>query len=145
MSNESGTPRFSQKERVFKVADKIIERLGTGMPFPRIQHALGLEDMPYTTFYRHARRLRDNVDLPPHLMPKNVARGEAIGSDEAGPTKPDKEQAETSTTAPQPKAEAAKPPAKLSPKKRKPVRPQKEEPANGNDGFDPSKWDDIEI
>ena len=100
----------SQRERVFRLRNEIYRMLDDGVAIRAMKDRVGLEDMPYATFYRNIAKLRD--------APRAVATGAAtvdLQTPTPSPAAASVQSAATETA--QPKEE--KPKRKPAPKKRK--------------------------
>ena len=151
-SERKPAQRGSQKERVYARADEIFTMLSRSAMLSTIQTELGMEDMPYPTFARLVKKLKN--EAPERLKSPFSEPGFVSSIDRATLPSGTKETAMTSGN------DRAKPlqskgeskvapesdePKKVRPKLRKKVPPVRTEPVPDDKGFDPSKWKDLEI
>lgn len=153
MSNESKpAQRGSQKERVYAQADKILTMLSRSARLSTMQAELGMEDMPYPSFARLVKSLKDEAPdglLSPFSQPRPSGSRDGIS--------PPPEMEEKTRTADDQKLKSSQPQdesvvkselekvKKAAPRLRKKVPVVEKAPVSDEKGFNPAKWKDIEI
>jgi len=72
MSESRKAHRGTQRERVLVHKKQIVALLENGVSMPTIQERIGLEDIPYSTFHYHTRKLRDAANISLYGPPKTA-------------------------------------------------------------------------
>lgn len=141
--------RGAQRERVFIHKSRILEMLDQGARHTTVKNALGLDDIPRTTFQHLVKLIKKEMaNRPGFAVPIYEAT-----SPSPGPGKPPEEsmkQAPDPVKEMQPERSATAQPGKDGPeaprpRKRKYVETGVTKPENEERGYDPSKWKKLDI
>jgi len=128
--------RGSQKEKVYRRGDEILELLRLGATVKSAHQRLGFENMPYKTFARNVANLRKLYR--PSTTPHNLGDGSPPVTSAINPAAP--AGSDTAISEPQANKSTRKKENKPAPKRRKFVDMRETVKPDKEDSYNPKDW-----